>query len=67
MISDDKEIRVLVVECLSPIIGSELMLSCKIVRVIGRHFVIRVSLKNNDCMIMEYRPITKRIFSIYDK
>ena len=33
---------------------------------IGRHFVTRVSLEYNDCMITEYRPITDRIV-LYDE
>ena len=61
MISDAKVFRVLVVEYLSPTIGSELMLSCKLFRVIGRHSVTRASLEYNDCMITECRPISERI------
>ena len=45
---------------------SELLLFCKLVRVIGRHFVTRVSLEYNDCMITECRPIIERTF-LYDK
>ena len=62
MISDANVFRILVVEYLSPTIGSELLLSCKLDRVIGLHFVTRASLEYNDCMITEFRPITERIF-----
>ena len=51
MINDAKAFRVLVVDYLSPTIGSELLLSYKLVRVIGQYFVTRASLEYNDCMI----------------
>ena len=66
MISDTNAFRVLAVEYLLPTIGSELMLSCKLVRLIGRHFVTRASLDFNNCMIAECRPITETIF-LYDE
>ena len=61
MISDAKALRVLVVEYLSPMISSELLLSCKLIRVIGRHFITRAYLEYNDRMITKYRVNTVRI------
>ena len=67
MISDAKALRVLVVEYLSPMIGSELLLSCKLIRVIGRHFITRASFEYNGCMIAECRPITEIFFYMTNK
>jgi len=66
MISDAKVFRVLVVEYIQPTTGSELLLSCKLVLVIGRNFVTRASLEYNDCKITECSPIVEIIF-LYDK
>ena len=63
MISEAKLFRVLVREYLPPTIGSELLLSYKLVWVIGRHFITQVSLEYNNRMISKYRPITETIVS----
>ena len=61
MISEAKAFRVLVVEYLSPTVDTKLLFSCKFVRVITRHFVIRVPLEYNDRMITKCQVKTEII------
>ena len=61
MISEAKAFRVLVIEYLSPTVGSELSFSFKLVLVITRYFVTRASLEYNDRMVANCRIHTETI------
>ena len=52
-----KALWVLINECLSYTIGSELLLLNNIVRRIGRHFVTFTSLGDNEQLMTKHRPI----------
>ena len=68
VINDTNALRALVNEYLSSMVGSEMFLWNKFVRVNGGHFVTVTSLVNNELFMTKFPPVTDRtVFNVYMK